>query len=62
MLSGEMTAGLESLAGGILAKLGDGYATNTYHGKNRVNVEVEAVTDAARRENATSNTILKAVQ
>jgi len=62
MLSPAMETGLEGLAGGILARLGEGYGTNTYHGKNRVNVEVAAETVHAKRENAKNNTILKAVQ
>ena len=62
MLSDAMESGLEGLAGGILSRLGEGYSTNTYHGKNRVNVEVQADTFKARRENAKNNTILKAVQ
>ena len=62
MLSDEMESGLESIAGKILARLGDGYSTNTFHGKNRINVEVKADTYAARRDNMKNNTILKAVQ
>lgn len=62
MLSDEMTSGLESLAASALAKLGEGYSMNTHKGQNRVNVEVTADTLAARKENATDNTILKAVQ
>lgn len=62
MLSAEMRSGLESIAGDILARLGDGYSTNTFQGKNRVNVEVMADTYEARRENMKNNTILKAVQ
>ena len=62
MLSDEMTSGLESLAAAALAKLGEGYSMNTHKGQNRVNVEVSADTFAARKENATDNTILKAVQ
>ena len=62
MLSKEMESGLESIAGNILAKLGDGYSTNTFHGKNRINVEVMADTCEARRDNMENNTILKAVQ
>lgn len=62
MLSDAMASGLEGLAGGILARLGDGYSTETYKGKNRVNVEVKADTFQAKRDNAENNTILKAVQ
>lgn len=62
MLSKEMEAGLENLGSKALARLGDGYSTNTYKGKNRINVEVTADTWQARRENMEANTILKAVQ
>lgn len=44
-----------------VASLGDGYEVNTYHGRTRVNAEVEAVTAAAKKENLENNTILKAV-
>lgn len=62
MLSDEMRSGLEEIAGGVLGRLGEGYSTNTFRGKNRINVEVTADTYEARKENAESNTILKAVQ
>lgn len=42
-------------------KLGDGYETSEYIGRNRVNASVAAVTPAARKENSENNTILKAV-
>ena len=62
MLSDEMRSGLEDIANGVLGRLGDGYSTETYQGRNRINVEVKADTYQARRENAENNTILKAVQ
>lgn len=62
MLSPEMESALESIAGDALTRLGDGYDMNTYHGRNRINVEVSAETFTARRDNAQNNTILKAVQ
>ncbi len=62
MLSAEMQSGLESIANGALGRLGDGYSVNTHRGRNRVNVEVQADTFQARRENMEDNTILKAVQ
>jgi hypothetical protein len=62
MLSEAMQAGLESIAQKAVMQLGDGYSMNAYRGKNRINVEVTADTFQARFENATSNTILKAVQ
>ena len=45
----------------ILGKLGEGYAMDTYRGKNRVNAMVYAQTDAAKEDNAENNSILKAV-
>lgn len=62
MLSPQMATALEGVAGGILAKLGEGYSTNTYRGKNRINVEVEAETIQAKQDNLANNTILKALQ
>lgn len=44
------------------ARLGDGYVVTTRRGKNRVNASVAAQSFAARRENARSNTILKALK
>ncbi len=43
------------------AKLGEGYEVSYMTGKNRVNAEVAAVSDAAIRENQENNTILKAL-
>ena len=44
------------------ARLGDGYTVTTRRAKNRVNASVAAQSFAARRENARSNTILKALK
>lgn len=44
------------------ARLGEGYVVTTRRGKNRVNASVAAQSFAARRENARSNTILKALK
>lgn len=44
------------------ARLGDGYTVTTRRGKNRVNASIAAQSSAARRENAQSNTILKALK
>lgn len=45
-----------------LSALGDGYEVTTYTGKTRVNAEIAAVTQKARRENSKNNTILKALR
>ena len=51
-----------SAAEEIAARAGDGYqATDTYIGRNRVNVSVEAATSKAARDNLKNNTLLKAV-
>lgn len=44
------------------ARLGEGYTVTTRRGKNRVNASIAAQSSAARRENARSNTILKALK
>lgn len=62
MLSNEMLAVCNKYASNALASLGEGYETNDYRGKTRVNVEVCAVTYQAKKENLEYNTILKAVQ
>lgn len=41
--------------------LGDGYEVTTHTGPNRVNAMISAESYAAKRENLTENTILKAV-
>lgn len=61
MQSDAMLGICSEYANAALSSLGDGYGVNTYHGKTRVNAEVEAVTAKARRENLENNTILKAV-
>lgn len=49
-------------AGRAVERLGDGYEADSYVGVNRVNASVRAVSYEARKENAESNTILKAVR
>ena len=44
-----------------LSMLGDGYEASSMKGKNRANSEVAAVSSKARKENASNNTIMKAV-
>jgi hypothetical protein len=48
-------------ANDALARLGDGYGVDAYVGKNRVNVSLRTVTAEAVRENAQTNSLLKAL-
>ena len=61
MQSDAMLSVCSEYANAALSSLGNGYGVNTYHGKTRVNAEVEAVTPAAKKENLNNNTIWKAV-
>lgn len=45
-----------------LQRLGDGYESTTYVGRNRVNASVRATTYKTRKKNRDENTILKAVR
>ena len=45
----------------IQAKLGDGYGTDEYVGKNRVNASVGPKTKEAYQDNLENNTLLKAL-
>ena len=60
--SAEMMQIVESRANEAVSSLGSGYEVNTMTGKNRVNAEVVAVTQEARRENLETNSILKALK
>ena len=44
-----------------IGRLGEGYESTTYVGRNRVNASVSAVTKEAVNKNLKSNTVLKAV-
>jgi hypothetical protein len=59
--SKEMMDVCQKYANNALGKLGDGYEVTTHTGSNRVNAEVAAVTYAAKKENLSDNTIIKAV-
>lgn len=43
------------------SRLGPGYLTDTYTGKNRVNAMVWADSSQAKKENSENNSLLKAV-
>jgi len=62
MRSSEMMNVVQGYAAGAVRKLGVGYTQNSMTGKNRVNAMVYAETAEAKKENAKSNTILKAVR
>ena len=59
--SKEMMNVCQEYANNALGKLGDGYEVTTHTGTNRVNAEVAAVTYAAKKENLSDNSIIKAV-
>lgn len=59
--SKEMMNVCQEYANNALGKLGDGYEVTTHTGSNRVNAQVAAVTYAAKKENLSDNTIIKAV-
>ena len=61
MKSPEMMAVCQGYANRALSSLGAGYESNSHVGKTRLNVEVEAKTFAARKENSENNSILKAL-
>lgn len=46
----------------IARRCGEGYESDTYTGKNRVNAAVYANTYQAKADNARNNTILKALK
>ncbi len=46
----------------IVRRCGEGYESDTYTGKNRVNAAVYADTYQAKADNARNNTILKALK
>ena len=60
--SEEMMGLCQEYAQGIQERAGDGYESDTYVGKNRVNAMVFASTSKAKRDNLENNTLLKAVK
>lgn len=62
MQSEEMQAILNEKATKALNRLGDGYKSDIYVGKNRANAMVYADTYQAKRDNLKNNSILKAVR
>ena len=62
MQSEEMQAILNEKATKALNRLGGGYKSDIYVGKNRANAMVYADTYQAKRDNLKNNSILKAVR
>lgn len=62
MQSEEMQAILNEKATKALNRLGGGYKSDIYIGKNRANAMVYADTYQAKRDNLKNNSILKAVR
>lgn len=60
--SPEMQNGLASLAFAAQNRLGEGYEASYYTADTRVVAEVSAESYAARKENADTNSILKALK
>ena len=60
--SPEMKAICEEHAATIRDRCGDGYESDSYTGRNRVNARVWASSRKARQDNAKNNTILKALR
>ena len=52
---------LSSRANSIKSKLGEGYETDIYVGKNRANASIKAESKEAKRDNKKNNTLLKAM-
>lgn len=60
--SKEMQNGLSSVAFAAQSRLGDGYTASYYTADTRVVAKVSAESPAARKENAETNSILKALK
>ena len=57
-----MQNGLSSVAFAAQSRLGDGYTASYYTADTRVVAKVSAESPAARKENAETNSILKALK
>lgn len=62
MKSPEMVACLKETAKTIQNRVGDGYETNTFIGKNRANISIKTKSRKAIRDNNKNNTLLKALR
>ena len=61
LLSDEVQSACNEYAYRAASQLGDGYEVSYRKGKNRVNAEIAAVSEKAKRENLETNSILKVV-
>lgn len=61
MKSPEMMSVCQNYANRAVSSLGAGYESNSHIGKTRLNVEIEAVTFEAKKDNLKNNSILKAL-
>lgn len=62
MKSPAMVSVLNEYGNQIMSRVGDGYTMDSYVGKNRANVGINASTFQARRDNLDNNTLLKAIR
>ena len=62
MQSEEMQSTLKNKASDAVSRLGPGYESDVYIGKNRANAMVYADSFEAKRDNSKNNSILKAVR
>lgn len=60
--SNEIREAVSESAEKIRGRCGDGYETDTFTGRNRVNASVYADTPKAKRDNPKNNTLLKAMR
>lgn len=60
--SPEMQAACQAEADKAAQKAGEGYATSVHHGTTRVNVSVTPETYKARRDEAKTHALIKAVK
>lgn len=60
--SPEMQAGLNQIVYAAKGRLGDGYEASCFTGKNRAVSQISAVSIDAIKENAGTNSILKALK
>lgn len=60
--SSEMAAVCQGYAKNIAGRCGEGYETDVYTGKNRVNAMVYPATAEAREDAAQNNTILRSLK
>lgn len=60
--SSEMMGVLEGYGKSALGRLPDGYEMTSQVGKNRITVQIEAVTNSAKIDNRKNNSLLKSLR